>query len=80
MLQFSIMLDTGKSASQCGHGRACTKPKKEHSANNDLRMHLYRTLDFTWIYRPLEPGKTQADPMLSPTMAGGLFAVNREYW
>jgi len=38
------------------------------------------TLDFTWIYRPLEPGKTQADPMLSPTMAGGLFAVNREYW
>ena len=43
-------------------------------------MHLYRTLDFTWIYRPLEPGKTQADPMLSPTMAGGLFAVNREYW
>ena len=38
------------------------------------------TMDFTWIYRPLEAGKTQADPMASPTMAGGLFAVNREYW
>jgi len=38
------------------------------------------TLDFTWIYRPLEHGKTMADPMTSPTMAGGLFAVNREYW
>eukprot|EP00040_Diaphanoeca_grandis_P031373 m.187604 g.187604 ORF g.187604 m.187604 type:complete len:633 (+) comp32310_c7_seq1:315-2213(+) len=38
------------------------------------------TLDFTWIYRPLEPGKTHADPMTSPTMAGGLFAVDRVYW
>eukprot|EP00041_Stephanoeca_diplocostata_P033122 m.1084952 g.1084952 ORF g.1084952 m.1084952 type:complete len:634 (+) comp24277_c0_seq1:348-2249(+) len=38
------------------------------------------TLDFTWIYRPLEQGKTIADPLVSPTMAGGLFAVEREYW
>lgn len=38
------------------------------------------TLDFTWIYRPIEPGKTQADPMPSPTMAGGLFAADRLYW
>eukprot|EP00038_Savillea_parva_P021376 m.34494 g.34494 ORF g.34494 m.34494 type:complete len:628 (-) comp5143_c0_seq2:210-2093(-) len=38
------------------------------------------TMDFTWIYRPLAPGKTVADPMASPTMAGGLFAVDRRYW
>ena len=38
------------------------------------------TMDFTWIYRPLEPGKSQADPLTSPTMAGGLFAVDRLYW
>jgi polypeptide N-acetylgalactosaminyltransferase len=38
------------------------------------------TLDFTWIYRPLAAGRTAADPMPSPTMAGGLFAIHRRFW
>jgi len=38
------------------------------------------TMDFTWINRPLEPGKSQADPLTPPTIAGGLFAVDRLCW
>eukprot|EP00056_Hartaetosiga_gracilis_P007135 m.104556 g.104556 ORF g.104556 m.104556 type:complete len:659 (-) comp12640_c0_seq5:167-2143(-) len=38
------------------------------------------TLDFNWKTAVLEDGKTVTDPFVSPTMAGGLFSINKKYF
>eukprot|EP00043_Microstomoeca_roanoka_P018675 m.202132 g.202132 ORF g.202132 m.202132 type:complete len:1343 (+) comp16872_c5_seq2:1-4029(+) len=44
------------------------------------RGTFHWTLDFTWEYAVREPGQTSTDAIKSPTMAGGLFGINREYF
>ncbi|EGD80236.1 polypeptide N-acetylgalactosaminyltransferase 13 [Salpingoeca rosetta] len=38
------------------------------------------TLDFNWKSGVLRPGQKLTDPIDSPTMAGGLFAIDRDYF
>ncbi|EGD83492.1 hypothetical protein PTSG_04099 [Salpingoeca rosetta] len=44
------------------------------------RGTFHWTLDFTWEYAVRQHGETPADPIKSPTMAGGLFGINRDYF
>eukprot|EP00730_Choanoeca_flexa_P018539 TRINITY_DN9018_c0_g1_i3.p1 TRINITY_DN9018_c0_g1~~TRINITY_DN9018_c0_g1_i3.p1 ORF type:complete len:626 (+),score=92.25 TRINITY_DN9018_c0_g1_i3:57-1934(+) len=38
------------------------------------------TMDFNWKAGVLKPGQKHSDPIDSPTMAGGLFAMERKYF
>eukprot|EP00045_Choanoeca_perplexa_P013448 m.152584 g.152584 ORF g.152584 m.152584 type:complete len:684 (+) comp16362_c1_seq1:110-2161(+) len=44
------------------------------------RGTFHWTLDFTWEYAPRSSGEHSWDPIRSPTMAGGLFGIHREYF
>eukprot|EP00730_Choanoeca_flexa_P005569 TRINITY_DN11979_c1_g1_i1.p1 TRINITY_DN11979_c1_g1~~TRINITY_DN11979_c1_g1_i1.p1 ORF type:complete len:686 (+),score=139.57 TRINITY_DN11979_c1_g1_i1:96-2153(+) len=44
------------------------------------RGTFHWTLDFTWEFAPRSNGEKSWDPIKSPTMAGGLFGINRAYF